>query len=102
MSVVDWRSEQAYSNFDNAEAADIAWEWLRRESEYQSDYGVLASDELPRGAAATFRRQWGLTFRGRSAKGVRSTSGILGARSSANRAADPRSGRCCAFSIDRP
>ena len=38
MSAVDWRSEQDYANFEKAETADIAWEWLRRDSEYERDY----------------------------------------------------------------
>ena len=29
MSAVDWRSEEDYANFEKAETADIAWEWLR-------------------------------------------------------------------------
>jgi hypothetical protein len=33
MSGFDWRSEQAYAKFENAEMVDIAWEWLRRDSE---------------------------------------------------------------------
>jgi len=64
MSVLDWRSEQAYSNFEIAEVPDIAWEWLRRESEYQRHYGALVTGELSSGRDADFRREWGVTFRG--------------------------------------
>jgi hypothetical protein len=42
MSAVDWRSEEDYANFEKAEAADIAWEWLRRDGDYHKDYRALA------------------------------------------------------------
>lgn len=63
MSGVDWRSEEAYANFKQAEAVDIAWEWLRRDSEYQREYRSLASVGRSGGVTETFRRQWGLSFR---------------------------------------
>ena len=63
MSGVEWRSEEAYANFKQAEAVDIAWEWLRRDSEYQREYRSLASVGRSGGVTETFRRQWGLSFR---------------------------------------
>jgi hypothetical protein len=63
MSGFDWRSEQAYSNFEKAETVDIAWEWLRRDSEYQKDYGALAVAARLNGATDDFRHKWGLSFR---------------------------------------
>ena len=67
MSAIDWRSEQDYANFEKAETADIAWEWLRRDSEYQrefkkSDIGRAINGGRPH----QFRQKWGLSFRGRS------------------------------------
>jgi Family of unknown function (DUF6499) len=63
MSGVDWRSEEAYANFKKAEAADIAWEWLRRDREYQENYASLSPDEKSGIVTEVFRRQWGLSFR---------------------------------------
>jgi hypothetical protein len=64
MSDVDWRSEEAYANFKNAESMDIAWEWLRRDSLYQEDFRNLEDAQRLSGATETFRQQWGLSFRG--------------------------------------
>ena len=64
MADVDWRSEEAYANFKNAESMDIAWEWLRRDADYQSDYRRLEDAQRLSGATETFRDQWGLSFRG--------------------------------------
>ena len=63
MSRFDWRSEQAYAIFEKAEAADIAWEWLRRDSEYQGEYKALRDEQLSR-ITHDFRQKWGLSFRG--------------------------------------
>jgi hypothetical protein len=64
MADVDWRSEEAYANFKNAESMDIAWEWLRRDADYQSDYRRLEGAQQLSSATETFRQQWGLSFRG--------------------------------------
>jgi heme-degrading monooxygenase HmoA len=63
MSAVDWRSEEDYANFEKAEAADIAWEWLRRDSEYHKAYGALTIPARLSGATDDFRHKWGLSFR---------------------------------------
>jgi hypothetical protein len=63
MTGFDWRSEQAYANFEKAETVDIAWEWLRRDSEYHKDYGALTIPAQLNGATADFRHKWGLSFR---------------------------------------
>ena len=63
MSAVDWRSEEGYANFEKAETADIAWEWLRRDGEYHKDYGGLTSPARLNGATDDFRHKWGLSFR---------------------------------------
>lgn len=64
MSGVDWRSEQDYANFGAAEIADIAWEWLRRDSEYQQEFRNLTAAERLGGMTHQFRNKWGLSFRG--------------------------------------
>jgi len=63
MSGVDWRSEEAYANFKNAESMDIAWELLRRDSDYQSDYRNIDKPQLLSAATGAFRQKWGLSFR---------------------------------------
>jgi len=57
MADVDWRSERAYANFKNAESMDIAWEWLRRDADYQSDYRRLEDAQQLSSATETFRQQ---------------------------------------------
>jgi hypothetical protein len=42
---------------------DIAWEWLRRDSEYHNDYGALTIPARLNGATDDFRHKWGLSFR---------------------------------------
>lgn len=64
MSGVDWRSEQDYANFGTAETADIAWEWLRRDSEYEQEFRNLTAAERSSGMTHQFRNKWGLSFRG--------------------------------------
>ncbi|MBP0111004.1 transcriptional regulator domain-containing protein [Bradyrhizobium vignae] len=51
MPDTDWRSEEAYSGLKKAEAADLAWEWLRRDRDYQEDYGRLSRRERSNAAA---------------------------------------------------
>jgi Family of unknown function (DUF6499) len=63
MSAFDWRSEEDYANFEKAETADIAWEWLRRDGDYHKDYGALAIPARLNGATSVFRHKWGLSFR---------------------------------------
>ncbi|WP_456660793.1 transcriptional regulator domain-containing protein [Bradyrhizobium sp. JR3.5] len=41
----------------------MAWEWLRRDREYQNDYRGLLSSERSSAMAGQFRRKWGLSFR---------------------------------------
>ncbi|MER9291522.1 DUF6499 domain-containing protein [Mesorhizobium sp. M0510] len=33
-----WRSSSTYDYLDDLVAADLAWEWLRRNPDYQRDY----------------------------------------------------------------
>jgi hypothetical protein len=40
MSEFDWRSPETYARLQTAEAADFAWECLRRNSDYQDDYRI--------------------------------------------------------------
>ncbi|WP_092089736.1 transcriptional regulator domain-containing protein [Bradyrhizobium brasilense] len=62
MPVTDWRSEEAYSGLKKAEAVDLAWEWLRRDRDYQEAYRRLSRRERSNAAAGPFRKKWGLSF----------------------------------------
>jgi hypothetical protein len=64
MSAVDWGSEQDYANLEKTDAADFAWEWLRRDSEYERDFRSLTAAAQLNGAPHFFRDKWGLSFRG--------------------------------------
>ncbi|WP_407193197.1 transcriptional regulator domain-containing protein [Bradyrhizobium sp. STM 3566] len=62
MADTDWRSEEAYSGLKTADAAELAWEWLRRDRDYQEDYKRLSRRQRSSAAAGEFRRKWGLSF----------------------------------------
>jgi len=66
-----WRDQQSYDLFDALEIEGLAWECLRRDTEYQSYYRSLSaakSDAEPLDREA--ERRWGLRFPG-TAKLVR-------------------------------
>jgi len=63
MLVVDWSSERDYANFGKAETADFAWEYLRRDSEYEQEFRNLTSAAQSSGTPQQFRKKWGLSFR---------------------------------------
>jgi hypothetical protein len=47
-----------------AEGADVAWEWLRRDGEYERDFRNLTGAAQSGGVPHSFRDKWGLSFRG--------------------------------------
>lgn len=57
-----WRSAEAYDYLDDLSPADLAWEYLRRNPDYQSDYQLAAPDREETG----WPSRWGLRFPGRS------------------------------------
>ena len=62
MSEFDWRSPTAYKKMQNAEAADFAWEYLRRNSDYQEDYRNRQNIGSNAAADPAFRQRWGFLF----------------------------------------
>ncbi len=63
----EWRSEAAYAYLNDLTPAELAWEFLRRNPEYQRDYRTAADAtadqvELPESLIT----QWGLRFRDQS------------------------------------
>src|SRR6266853_873970 len=63
----EWRSEAAYAYLNDLTPAELAWEFLRRNPEYQRDYRT-AADATPDQAELpeSLITQWGLRFRDRS------------------------------------
>jgi hypothetical protein len=57
-----WRSAEAYDYLDELPAADLAWEYLRRNPDYQRDFQSARDDA----GAADWEGRWGLRFPGRS------------------------------------
>jgi Proteobacterial transcriptional regulator-like domain len=65
--VLDWRSPAAYAYLDELNPAGLAWEFLRRNPDYQRDYQAAAgasADQAEFPEAVILR--WGLRFPGRS------------------------------------
>lgn len=54
-----WRDPQAYTFVKGASADVIAWEFLRRNSQYQQDFAASRSAK----ATPALRKRWGLQFR---------------------------------------
>lgn len=54
-----WRDPQAYAFVKAAAADEIAWEFLRRNPQYQQDFAASRSDKAMR----ALRKRWGLQFR---------------------------------------
>ena len=61
----DWRSEAAYAYVENLHPRELAWEFLRRNPDYQDDVRPAPAD--PESSTERLVRRWGLCFRGRSA-----------------------------------
>jgi len=57
-----WRSAEAYDYLDDLPAADLAWEYLRRNPDYQRDFQAMPTSD---GGGERVAR-WGLRFPGRS------------------------------------
>lgn len=57
-----WRSPEAYDYLDELPAAELAWECLRRNPEYQKDF-AQAQEAAPHG---DWSARWGLRFPCRS------------------------------------
>lgn len=65
-SGVDWRSAAAYAYLNDLTPAEIAWEFLRRNPNYQREYRTAVSqipdeEKIPDEEASL----WGLRFPGR-------------------------------------
>ena len=68
----DWRSSATYEYLYDLDASELAWEFLRRNPDYQRAYRANPRPELVAEDGAT--RTWGLRFRDRS--GITFGSGL--------------------------
>jgi hypothetical protein len=60
-----WRISTAYDYVQDLDAPDLAWEFLRRNPEYQKDFARMKSEGQDDGiVAAALAEKWGLSFRG--------------------------------------
>jgi Proteobacterial transcriptional regulator-like domain len=59
----DWRSPEAYDRAKALESTDFAWEFLRRNPDYQNDFDALPYATPDPIMITAFRRKWGLCFR---------------------------------------
>lgn len=65
-----WRLPAHYDHVDDLSASDLAWEWLRRNDDYDHDFEALGRVDVdPKELSQKIRDQWGLRFPGRSAEG---------------------------------
>ena len=61
-----WRSSVEYDHLDALTASDLAWEWLRRNDAYDTDFeALLACHGDPESLTEHIRQRWGLRFPGR-------------------------------------
>jgi hypothetical protein len=65
--VPDWRSAAAYAYLDGLNPAELAWEFLRRNPDYQRDYRTAARDAAGKAEfPESLILRWGLPFPDRS------------------------------------
>lgn len=67
-----WHLSAHYDHVDDITASDLAWEWLRRNDDYDHDFEALSgadADADRQVLTEKIRDQWGLRFPGRSPQG---------------------------------
>jgi Family of unknown function (DUF6499) len=63
-----WRSASEYAYAETLSAPDLAWEWLRRNVDYQREYASAhRNKDDPHELTRIVRQSWGLRFSDRSA-----------------------------------
>ena len=63
LDVSKWRDEDEYGFIQRAPADAIAWEFLRRNRVYQTEYARAEARGATRLWRDTLRKRWGLRFR---------------------------------------
>ena len=64
----DWRTQGASDALKDLDRSDLAWEFLRRNPDYQEDYRkalqrIASGSVTEESAMADISRRWGLSFR---------------------------------------
>jgi hypothetical protein len=60
---INWRSPAAYAHTRSIPAVGFAWEYLRRNDEYQRDVRIIGLAAPPRtDQQERFEKRWGTTF----------------------------------------
>jgi len=60
---IDWRAPASYGHAKAIPPAGFAWEYLRRDENYQRDFQTIAGVKEPSAAQLeTFSQRWGLRF----------------------------------------
>ena len=73
-----WRSSAQYDHLDELTASDLAWEWLRRNDDYDADFEASIADQGdPQPLTERIRQRWGLRFPCRSAGPATRCAGLL-------------------------
>jgi hypothetical protein len=84
--VRQWRSDAAYAYLNELEPAELAWEFLRRNPNYQRDYkaaGDATADQAE--LSDSLIAQWGLRFRDPSGSSRGQRTGRLAGASRSKR-----------------
>ncbi|WP_316396954.1 transcriptional regulator domain-containing protein [Bradyrhizobium sp. 33ap4] len=63
MPEFDWRSPESFKSLQDAEITDIAWECLRRNTDYRRDHEAMIANKPAGEVTAEFRRRWGTCSR---------------------------------------
>lgn len=75
-----WRSASEYAYAETLSAPDLAWEWLRRNVDYQRDYASAdRKKEDPHELTRIVRQSWGLRFPGSAASKCPTSRHLLAA-----------------------
>ena len=69
----DWRSAAVYDYVNDLDPAELAWEFLRRNPDYQREYRKV----LRLGGEEALAERWGLRFRDRPGEGGRPGGRVL-------------------------
>jgi len=82
LSNEDWRSEERYAGLRELSAPALAWEFLRRNDDYQADFIRIKAEVASGGTGRANDARlafWGLTFRRRPSPSGAHPAGLLAA-----------------------